>query len=325
MNNIICKIEDVSVNYPKNHSCFKKEYISALSHINLEICENDIYGLVGESGCGKSTLCNAILGFTLINDGKITLYDKVITNNKKKNNLKEYRKDINVISQNPFQALNPRFLVWRIIVEPLIIKGEKDDKKLKEKALEYIKLVGLHEDDLDRYVFEFSGGQRQRIAIARALASKSKFIILDEPTSALDVSVQSQISNLLLDLKEKYNLTYLFVSHNLALIYQLCNKIAVIYNGQIVEKGYVEDIFNNPMHPYTKGLISSVLDTKKEHNDDILIGESYSSNIEEQNCRFSKRCPYYNTDCDIKLELREISDNHYCACVNSFNLNNNKE
>ena len=196
MKNVICKIEDLSINFPKNHSCFNKEYISALSHINLEICENDIYGIVGESGCGKTTLCNSILGFVPINDGKITLYDKIITNNKKTNNLKEYRKDINVISQNPFQALNPRFPVWKIIVEPLIIKGEKDLKTLKEKAKEFIKLVGLNEEDLDRYVFQFSGGQRQRIAIARALASKSKFIILDEPTSALDVSVQSQISNL---------------------------------------------------------------------------------------------------------------------------------
>lgn len=321
MNKPVCEIKNVNVNYKIKTTAFKSEVISAVSNASLIVCEGDIYGIVGESGCGKSSLCNAILGFVPISDGEIEVFDKVICSNIKKNNLRKYREKMNVIFQNPFQALNSRFPVWKIISEPLYIKGEKDETILKSKALEMLNAVGLNEDDLNRYVFEFSGGQRQRIAIARALITNSKFIILDEPTSALDVSVQSQICNLLIDLKNKYNLTYLFVSHNLALIYQITNKLAVMYCGQIVEYGDTLEIFNNPKHPYTRGLISSILDGKKdnEKNSFELKGEVSSMLNMKACCRFKDRCPYYSNKCDNDIVMKKINDSHYSTCVLSEN------
>lgn len=316
MNKPVCRINNINVNYKIKKTAFKSDVLNAVSNALLEILESDIYGIVGESGCGKSSLCNAILGFVPVDGGYIEVFDKRLDNSSKKQDLKEYRKNMNVIFQNPFQALNSRFPVWRIISEPLYIKGEKNEAVLKSKALEMLKAVGLNENDLDRYIFEFSGGQRQRIAIARALITNSKFIILDEPTSALDVSVQSQICNLLIDLKEKYNLTYLFVSHNLALIYQLTNKLAVMYCGQIVEYGDTLEIFNNPKHPYTKGLIASILDGKKDNDTSFeLKGEVSSILNMTSGCRFKDRCPYYSNKCDNKPIMQKISDNHFSVCI----------
>lgn len=316
MNKPVCNINNINVNYKIKTTAFKSEIINAVSNASVTINEGDTFGIVGESGCGKSSLCNAILGFVPLSDGEIEVFGKRIDSNIKKNNLKEYRENMNVIFQNPFQALNARFPVWKIISEPLYIKGEKDENVLKSKALEMLTRVGLNNDDLDRYIFEFSGGQRQRIAIARALITNSKFIILDEPTSALDVSVQSQICNLLIDLKEKYNLTYLFVSHNLALIYQITNRLAVMYCGQIVEYGDTEEIFNNPTHPYTKGLISSILDGKKDNlNSFELKGEVSSILNMKSGCRFKDRCPHYCNICDNEQAMIKISDNHYSACI----------
>lgn len=258
MKKIVCKIENLTIGYKIKKGLFKSDVFNAVKNVSLEIEDQDIFGIVGESGCGKTTLCNAILGFLKVESGSVSIFDNKL--GFEKNELKKYRENIDVIFQNPFNSLNPRFLVSQIISEPLIIKGEKNQEIIKSKLEEVIVDVGLTSDDLNRYIFEFSGGQRQRIAVARALITRPKFIVLDEPTSALDVSIQSQICNLLIDLKNKLNLAYLFVSHNLPLIYQLTNKVAVMYNGEFVEVGDTEDVFKNPKHEYTKELISSILE-----------------------------------------------------------------
>lgn len=313
----VCEINNLYVNFKMKKGFIKYDELRVLSNVNLEIEENDVFGIVGESGCGKSTLCNTILGFVKKDSGLIKLFDHELSYDKKE--LKEYRENIDVIFQNPFSSLNQRLKVWEIITEPLYIKGEKDQEFLKGKALEMLLEVGLNKDDLERYVFEFSGGQRQRIAIARSLINHPKFIILDEPTSALDVSIQAQIANLLLELKQKYDLTYLFVSHNLALIYQLTNKVAVMYAGQIVECGDTKEVFMNPKHPYTKGLISSILDPKTDNVNHFyfnLEGETTSTINAPKTCRFYNRCPFKCDDClnhDVLLE--KVSDNHLSSCT----------
>lgn len=258
MENIVCKIENLTVSYKQKTSLFKSTSFKAVDNVSLEIKDQDIFGIVGESGCGKTTLCNTILGFLKPESGNISIFSNDLLFEKDK--LKKYRENIDVIFQNPFNSLNPRFTLEQIITEPLKLKGEKDLSAINEKLLEVVKAVGLNESDLNRYIFEFSGGQRQRVAIARALITNPKFIILDEPTSALDVSIQSQICNLLIELKNRLNLTYLFVSHNLPLMYQLTNKIAVMYNGEFVEVGDTNEIFNNPKHEYTKELLASILE-----------------------------------------------------------------
>lgn len=253
----ICEVKNLTVGYKVKDGLFSTSVFNAVKNVSFDIEDGDIFGIVGESGCGKTTLCNTILGFNKF-EGSISLFDNDLFFEKDK--LRKYRENIDVIFQNPFNSLNPRFLVSQIITEPLVIKGERDSKIINEKLLNIISTVGLTSADLDRYIFEFSGGQRQRIAIARALITNPKFVVLDEPTSALDVSIQSQICNVLIELKNKLNLTYLFVSHNLPLIYQLTNRVAVMYQGEIVEIGNTEDVFKNPKHEYTKELIDSILE-----------------------------------------------------------------
>ena len=320
--NKVLELENVNVSYFVKNGLWHKDELKAVSNASFVVEESDIFGLVGESGCGKSSLCNAILGFNPLQTGKISFGGKELTSNSSKKDIKEYRAGIDVIFQNPYSSLNPRFKIWQIVSEPLYLKGLRDEKELKSKALEILLEVGLNENDLERYVFEFSGGQRQRIAIARSLVSKPSFIVLDEPTSALDVSVQAQICNLLKKLKTKYNLTYLLVSHNLGLIYQLTNKMAVMYCGQIVELGDTNAIFSDPRHPYTRGLISAILDAKKDNDTHFyydLKGEVNSALNAPTTCRFYTRCPFKNEVCRQKeLRLVSVADNHLVACTHKF-------
>jgi oligopeptide/dipeptide ABC transporter ATP-binding protein len=197
------------------------------------------------------------------------------------------------VFQDPYSSLNTRFTVWQIISEPLYIRGERDERVLRERAAAMVEKVGLSLRDLDRYVFEFSGGQRQRIAIARALIADAELIICDEPTSALDVSVHSQICNLLLDLREEFGLTYLFISHNLSLIKHITDHMSVMYLGEVMESGATDDIFENPQTPYTEALMSAILEVNpsKERERIILTGEARSPIDPPDICRFANRCP----------------------------------
>lgn len=325
--NEILKINNLDVSYYTNTKLFKKEELKAVDNVSFTINYQDIFGIVGESGCGKSTLCNAILGFVPLKNGEITLFDKTINNKTTKKELKVYRHNLDVIFQNPYSSLNPRFPIWKIVSEPLYLKGIKNEEILKSEALKMMMEVGLNMSDLNRYVFEFSGGQMQRIAIARSLINKPKFIILDEPTSALDVSIQAQIANLLKKLKATYSLTYLLVSHNLSLIYQLTNKVGIMYCGSLVEVGDTLEVLKKPLHPYTRGLISAVLDPKKDQTDDFyydLKGE-VSFNRDNTKCPFYHRCPYKDIKCNwYNNNLIKIKENHFASCLKAQELLNNK-
>ena len=225
--------------------------------MSLGIKRGEIVGLVGESGSGKSTLGNCILRLLDTDCGEI-FYDGKNIQNFSKNDTKKKKKKTGLIFQNPYSSLNPKMKIKEILSEPLIVNGIKNKKQKIVMLNSIIELTGLSPDDLDRYPHEFSGGQRQRIAIARALILKPEFIVADEPISALDVSIQAQIINLLLDLKHKFNLTYLFISHDLNVVKYLCTRVAIMYRGEIVEIGETMDIFNSPKHEYTKLLLNSI-------------------------------------------------------------------
>ena len=235
----------------------KQNPVKALKGVSLGIKRGEIVGLVGESGSGKSTLGNCILRLLDTDCGEI-FYDGKNIQNFSKNDTKIFRKKTGLIFQNPYSSLNPKMKIKEILSEPLIVNGIKNKKQKIVMLNSIIELTGLSPDDLDRYPHEFSGGQRQRIAIARALILKPEFIVADAPISALDVSIQAQIINLLLDLKHKFNLTYLFISHDLNVVKYLCTRVAIMYRGEIVEIGETMDIFNSPKHEYTKLLLNSI-------------------------------------------------------------------
>lgn len=293
----------------------RKEYIHALNNINLEIKKGEILGLVGESGCGKSTLGKAVL--KLIEPvGEVNFEGQNVLELKNKE-LKDFRKKSQMIFQNPYSSLDPRMTVYKILREPLVVHGIRDKNEIDTRIHEIINLTGLNEEDLKRYPHEFSGGQRQRIAIARALILKPDFLVADEPVSALDVSIQAQIITLLKHLKEKLNLTILFISHDLGVVKYLCDRIAVMYLGDIAELSDTDSLFLNPKHPYTKALISAVPSIHKKESEEIkLEGELPSPKNPPSGCRFHTRCPYAQEVCKQKEpEIVKISDSHYVRCI----------
>lgn len=267
MTNPLIEINNYSMAYKIENDSFLNNnlYFPVLKNINLEINEGEVLGLVGESGCGKSTLGKCILnlepgnakkgGYIIYNGDIISLYGK--------KELKEYRKNAQLIFQNPYSSLNPRMSIYETLKEPLIIHNICTKKEINSKVNEMLNLVGLKNEDKQKYPHEFSGGQRQRIAIARALITFPKFIVADEPVSALDVSIQAQIINLLSDLRKKLNLTILFISHDLNVVRYLSNRIAIMQNGEIVEQGLCDDVFKNPQKDYTKKLLDAILNVDR--------------------------------------------------------------
>ena len=256
MSDTLISIKNLEKTYKSEKSFLspKKDSELVLKNINLDIKKGEIVSLVGESGCGKSTLANCILKLITPEKGEIYFENENILNFNKKETF-EYRKKIQMIFQNPYSSLNPKMKIKETLMEPLIIHKEENKK---ERIKETIELVGISKADLEKYPHEFSGGQRQRIAIARALILKPKFIVADEPVSALDVSICASIINLLIDLKEKLNLTILFISHDLNLVRYLSDKIAVMNKGEIVEFKPTMELFDNPEDDYTKFLLSSI-------------------------------------------------------------------
>ena len=303
---IIFEVSNLKKYYPVRRKSFKREkqYVKSVDGVSFYIKENTILGLVGESGCGKSTIGKTILGLIPPTGGKVSFKDNVIfdvENNIKisNNEMTKLRSDIQIIFQDPYASLDPRKSVGQIVSEGIKKHKIVSKDKIEEKTKEMLELCGLDETSIFRYPHEFSGGQRQRIGIARALAMNPKFIVCDEPTAALDVSIQSQILNLMLDLKDKFGLTYLFISHNFSVVKSFCDEIAVMYLGQIVEKGKADEVYNNPKHPYTKALISSVpIQHPGEVKERIELKGSMPSAVDlPRGCRFHTRCPYKTERC----------------------------
>jgi len=293
--------------------------VHAVDGVQFSIERGQTLGVVGESGCGKSTLGRCILRLIEPTEGEVIFEGPDICKLNKRE-LKELRKDMQIIFQDPFSSLNPRKTVLEIISEPIIfnklMKGASK-AEIENRVLELMDTVGIAERLINSYPHELDGGRRQRIGIARALAMNPKFIVCDEPVSALDVSIQAQILNLLKKLQKEMGLTYMFITHDLAVVHYFSNDIIVMYLGQIVEKAPSEILFNNPLHPYTKALLSAILVPKVGGNKDSiqLRGEVTSPIDPPDECRFAKRCDYRCEACEAgNPPLLEVEPNHFVAC-----------
>jgi oligopeptide/dipeptide ABC transporter ATP-binding protein len=314
----IVELSSVSVNFPVKGSFpfGKRQWVQAVTDVSLSIDRGETFGIVGESGCGKSTLANAMIGMVRPTAGKVSFFGEDLFALSPRE-FKERRRAMQMIFQDPFSSLNPRFTVYRIVSEPLYVRGGETESSLKEKTISTLKLVGLSEMDLYRYPSDFSGGQRQRIGIARAIITNPAFLICDEPVSALDVSVHAQILNLLIELQERLGITYVFISHNLAVVKSVCDRMIVMYLGRVVESGSVEAIYRDPRHPYTKALMSAILDVRPEmeRHRVILHGDIPSPINPPSGCRFWQRCPFARKGCATLLPPTVgVGTDHEVAC-----------
>jgi oligopeptide/dipeptide ABC transporter ATP-binding protein len=314
---IIVKTDHLSVHFPvKGSNPFNRKYVKAVSDVSVEIRRGETFGLVGESGCGKSTFANAVLGMIKPTDGQV-FFEGQDLNALPKKEFKEMRRNMQMIFQDPFSSLNPRFDLLEIIGEPMVIRGGYTPQEIEDRVVEMLELVGLSRHDLHRYPSDFSGGQRQRIGIARAIILNPSFLVCDEPVSALDVSVHAQILNLLDEIQKKSGLTYLFISHNLAVVKSICDHMAVMYLGKVMEYGSTTKIYNNTLHPYTKALLSAVLDIDVDNKRErvILQGDIPSPINPPPGCRFCQRCPNATEICSkVAPKLVEIEPDHMIAC-----------
>lgn len=320
MSKPILEIEQLKVFYPVKVKSEKKifgtgkQYIKAINGISFHVNENQTFGIVGESGCGKSTTGKAIVRLLEPTDGNILFQGKDINT---EINPKELSDKISIVFQDPYSSLDPRFTVGRSIEEPMIIKGGISKSQRKERAISIMKDVGLRPDQYTKYPHEFSGGQRQRIVIARALVMNPKLVVCDEPVSALDVSVQAQILNMMKELQKKHNLTYIFISHDLSVVKHICDYIAVMYFGKIIEMASKEDLFNSPTHPYTQTLLDAIPipDPNAKRNRKPISSDVPSTLDLPKGCPFNTRCPRVGKKCyEEKPELIEISPGHFVSC-----------
>lgn len=294
--------------------------IKAVDGVSFDIKKGETLGLVGESGCGKTTIGRCILQLERPTEGEI-LFDGQDLTKLDQAELSPYRQKIQVIFQDPYSSLNPRMKIGSIIEEPMHVHNiESDQTQRRKRAAELLRLCGLHPKFADRYPHEMSGGQRQRVGIARALALNPEFIICDEAVSALDVSIQAQVINLLEDLRDEFDLTYLFIAHDLSVVRHLCHRVAVMYLGNMVELADCDELFDNPVHPYTKALLDAVpvpdptVEAAREHN--IVKGEVPSPINPPSGCVFHPRCSLATDKCGKDTpDFREISSYHWVACT----------
>ncbi len=318
---VLLEVKDLKVYFPITAGLIfqrKVADIKAVDGVSFQIKKGETLGLVGESGCGKSTTGRAILQLYRPTEGEVK-YGEVELTQLKGGALRRMRRKMQMIFQDPYASLNPRMSVGAIIGEPLAIHGLAKGEGRRERVAELMRIVGLNPFYANRYPHEFSGGQRQRIGVARALAVEPEFIVADEPVSALDVSIQAQIINLLDDLQEEFGLTYLFIAHDLSVVRHISDRVAVMYLGKMMELTDRDELYENPLHPYTKALLSAVpipdpaVERKRERI--ILSGDVPSPIAPPPGCVFNTRCPIAIDECRTEIpEWREITNDHWVAC-----------
>ena len=292
-----------------------KGMLHAVDGVSFNLFEGETLGVVGESGCGKSTLGRVVIHLSDSTGGNIYYKDRDITRVDKKQ-LRELRKEMQMIFQDPYSSVNPRMTVSQTIAEPLIIEGEMSRGDREKRVDQLMEIVGLAPRLRMSYPHELDGGRRQRVSIARALALNPRFIVCDEPVSALDVSIQAQVLNLMQDLQEQLGLTYMFITHDMSVVKHISNNICVMYLGQLVETCESEELFQNTLHPYSKALLSAIptinIHAKKKRI--TLEGEIVSPINPKPGCRFAARCPYASEECYQPQELREVRAGHFVSC-----------
>lgn len=312
--NVLLQVRDLCKTFPVS----KNAHLHAVDQVSFDIRPGESVGLVGESGCGKSTLIRLITRLLDVTSGTITFDNTLLSTVTVRQFPKNpYRKGIQLVFQDPTDSLNPRFTAYDTITEPIKRLTEVRDKnQLQQRAAELADLVGLPQDLLSRFPHQLSGGQKARVGIARAIALNPQLLVLDEPTSALDVSVQAVILHLLADLKERLDMSYLFVSHDLNVVRLLCDRVLVMYLGKIIESGPVEAVFNHPRHPYTEALISAIPSFEAKPHPIPLTGEPRSPiNPDPNVCRLYGRCPKAEDRCHQEMPLlEELTPDHWAAC-----------
>ena len=296
--------------------------LHAVDDVSFKVEKGRTMGIVGESGCGKSTLGRVMIHLIESTAGTI-LFDGQDVTHLSGRALKNYRHQVSIIFQDPYSSLNPRMTVEQTLSEALLITGKYKRAEIDGQVRRLVDLVGLDRRFMKAFPHELDGGRRQRVGIARALAIDPKFIVCDEPVSALDVSIQAQILNLLMDLREEHGLTYVFISHNMSVVKHIADDICVMYLGQLVETSPSEELFRKPMHPYTRALLSAIpsTDTMNQRDFDMLKGELTSPVNPKPGCRFAARCPHACERCLEQVALEELEPGHFVACCRARELN----
>ncbi|MCI5723451.1 MAG: dipeptide ABC transporter ATP-binding protein [Erysipelotrichaceae bacterium] len=317
MSEVILEVKHLKKYYQRGGLFRKKENIKAVDDVSFTLHRKETLAIVGESGCGKSTTVKSIMRLTEPTEGSVLLLGQEFTK-LEGDSLKEARKHLKIIFQDPYSSLNPRKTVRDIIGEPLDIEhAYKTRKQREERILETMELVGLDPSWIKRYPHEFSGGQRQRIGIARAIILRPDIVICDEPVSALDVSIQAKIINLLKQLQKELDISYIFISHDLGVVKHIADRILVMYLGHVVEEGSSDDIFNHPSHPYTRTLLNSIPVIGSEMNDmNVLDGDLPSPSNPPTGCVFHTRCPFAKEECKLQRpDYKDLGNGHKYACI----------
>ncbi|WP_085521199.1 ABC transporter ATP-binding protein [Tuberibacillus sp. Marseille-P3662] len=318
MSETLLTVRDLKKYFPIEGGVFNKPVgeVKAVDGVSFEIKRGETLGLVGESGCGKSTTGRMLMRLLEPTEGQIVFAGEDLSELDKKR-MRSMRKDMQMIFQDPFASLNPRHTVETIIEEPMIVHNLANKQERRKRVRELLEVVGLNSYHAKRYPHQFSGGQRQRIGIARALAVDPKLIIADEPVSALDVSIQSQVINLMDDLQEQFDLTFLFIAHDLSVVHHVSDRVGVMYLGKMVEMAAADDVYNRPKHPYTQALLSAipVPDPDNQTEEVVLQGDVPSPSHPPEGCAFHTRCPVAMEKCSkVRPVFTEVADGHFTAC-----------
>lgn len=314
----LLNIQDLKCHFPVHKGLLSRVVgqLKAVDGINFAVSKGETFGLVGETACGKSTTARLVMGLIKPTAGSV-LFRGEDLHRLKGPELKAARRQMQMVFQDPYSSLDPRMNMQQIIGEPMVVYNEGTRQERKEKVAELLQLVGLGNKHLKRYPHEFSGGERQRICIARALALHPELLVCDEPVSALDVSIQSQVLNLLMDLQQRLHLTYFFISHDLGVVRHICDRVAVMYLGKIVEIGQAAVLFKEALHPYTKALLSAVPNPDPEHRQERLLlrGEVPSPLNPPNGCHFHPRCPFCREECaKEEPKTKQVGSGHFVAC-----------